>query len=88
LGQEAPQISSIVHLVAAVFRASIVPHSIEQIRADGQSGYVAAGRRPSTAALTRTGARKTSEIDRATDRVAQAGAIPITSRQYAFGLQQ
>ena len=35
LGQEAPQISSIVHLVAAGFGISIVPHSIEQIRADG-----------------------------------------------------
>jgi DNA-binding transcriptional LysR family regulator len=35
LGQEAPQISSIVHLVAAGFGVSIVPHSIEQIRADG-----------------------------------------------------
>jgi len=35
LGQEAPEISSIVHLVAAGFGISIVPHSIEQIRADG-----------------------------------------------------
>jgi DNA-binding transcriptional LysR family regulator len=35
LGQEAPQVSSIVHLVAAGFGVSIVPHSIEQIRADG-----------------------------------------------------
>jgi DNA-binding transcriptional LysR family regulator len=35
LGQEAPQISSIVYLVAAGFGVSIVPRSIEQIRADG-----------------------------------------------------
>jgi DNA-binding transcriptional LysR family regulator len=35
LGQEAPQISSIVHLVAAGFGVSVVPKSIEQIRADG-----------------------------------------------------
>jgi len=35
LGQEAPQISSIVHLVAAGFGISVVPESIEQIRADG-----------------------------------------------------
>jgi DNA-binding transcriptional LysR family regulator len=35
LGQEAPQISSIVHLVAAGFGVSVVPQSIEQIRADG-----------------------------------------------------
>jgi len=35
LGQEAPQISSIVHLVAAGFGISIVPQSLEQIRADG-----------------------------------------------------
>jgi DNA-binding transcriptional LysR family regulator len=34
LGQEAPQISSIVHLVAAGFGVSVVPQSIEQIRAD------------------------------------------------------
>lgn len=34
LGQEAPQISSIVHLVAAGFGVSIVPQSIEQIRAE------------------------------------------------------
>ncbi len=35
LGQEAPQISSIVHLVAAGFGISIVPQSLEQIHADG-----------------------------------------------------
>jgi DNA-binding transcriptional LysR family regulator len=35
LGQDAPQISSIVHLVAAGFGVSIVPQSIEQIRAKG-----------------------------------------------------
>jgi len=35
LGQEAPQIASIVHLVEAGFGISIVPRSIEQIRADG-----------------------------------------------------
>jgi DNA-binding transcriptional LysR family regulator len=35
LGQEAPQISAIVHMVAAGFGVSIVPQSIEQIRADG-----------------------------------------------------
>lgn len=35
LGQEAPQIASIVHLVAAGFGVSVVPQSIEQIRADG-----------------------------------------------------
>jgi DNA-binding transcriptional LysR family regulator len=35
LGQEAPQIAYIVYLVAAGFGISIVPHSIEQIRADG-----------------------------------------------------
>jgi DNA-binding transcriptional LysR family regulator len=35
LGQEAPQISSIVHLVAAGFGVSVVPQSIEQIRAEG-----------------------------------------------------
>ena len=35
LGQEAPQISSIVHLVEAGFGVSIVLHSIEQIRANG-----------------------------------------------------
>ncbi len=35
LGQEAPQISSIVHLVAAGFGISIVPQSLEQIRAEG-----------------------------------------------------
>ena len=35
LGQEAPQIASIIYLVAAGFGISIVPHSIEQIRADG-----------------------------------------------------
>jgi DNA-binding transcriptional LysR family regulator len=34
-GQEAPQIASIVHLVAAGFGISIVPRSIEHIRADG-----------------------------------------------------
>jgi DNA-binding transcriptional LysR family regulator len=35
LGQEAPQIASIVHLVAAGFGVSIVPQSLEQIRAEG-----------------------------------------------------
>ena len=35
LGQEAPQISSIVHMVAAGFGVSIVPQSIKQIRAEG-----------------------------------------------------
>jgi DNA-binding transcriptional LysR family regulator len=35
LGQEAPQIPSIVHMVAAGFGVSIVPQSIEQIRAEG-----------------------------------------------------
>jgi DNA-binding transcriptional LysR family regulator len=35
LGQEAPQIAYIVYLVAAGFGISIVPQSIEQIRADG-----------------------------------------------------
>jgi DNA-binding transcriptional LysR family regulator len=35
LGQEAPQIASIVHLVAAGFGVSIVPRSLEQIRAEG-----------------------------------------------------
>ncbi len=35
LGQAAPQISSIVLLVAAGFGVSVVPQSIEQIRADG-----------------------------------------------------
>jgi DNA-binding transcriptional LysR family regulator len=35
LGQEAPQISSIVPLVAAGFGVSIVPRSIEQIRTEG-----------------------------------------------------
>ena len=35
LGQDAPQISSIVHLVAAGFGVSIVPQSIEQIHAKG-----------------------------------------------------
>ena len=35
LGQEAPQIPSIVHLVAAGFGISVIPQSIEQIRADG-----------------------------------------------------
>jgi len=35
LGQEAPQISSIVHLVAAGFGVSVVPQSIEQIQAEG-----------------------------------------------------
>ena len=35
LGQDAPQISSTVHLVAAGFGISIVPQSIEQIHADG-----------------------------------------------------
>ena len=35
LGQDAPQISSIVHLVAAGFGVSIVPQSIEQIHAEG-----------------------------------------------------
>lgn len=35
LGQEAPQITSIVHLVAAGFGVSIVPQSLEQIRAEG-----------------------------------------------------
>jgi DNA-binding transcriptional LysR family regulator len=35
LGQEAPQIPSIVHMVAAGFGVSIVPQSIEQIHADG-----------------------------------------------------
>lgn len=34
-GQEAPQISSIVHMVAAGFGVSIVPQSMEQIHADG-----------------------------------------------------
>jgi DNA-binding transcriptional LysR family regulator len=35
IGQEAPQIPSTVHLVAAGFGVSIVPRSIEQIRAQG-----------------------------------------------------
>jgi DNA-binding transcriptional LysR family regulator len=35
LGQEAPQIPSIVHMVAAGFGVSIVPQSIKQIRAQG-----------------------------------------------------
>ncbi len=35
LGQEAPQIPSIVCLVAAGFGVSVIPKSIEQIRADG-----------------------------------------------------
>ena len=35
LGQEAPQIASIVHLVEAGFGISIVPHSFEHIRTDG-----------------------------------------------------
>jgi DNA-binding transcriptional LysR family regulator len=35
LGQEAPQISSIVHMVAAGFGVSIVPQSIKQIHAEG-----------------------------------------------------
>jgi DNA-binding transcriptional LysR family regulator len=35
LGQEAPQITSIVHQVAAGFGVSIVPQSIAQIRAEG-----------------------------------------------------
>jgi DNA-binding transcriptional LysR family regulator len=35
LGQEAPQIPSIVYLVAAGFGVSLVPQSIEQIHADG-----------------------------------------------------
>jgi DNA-binding transcriptional LysR family regulator len=35
LGQEAPQISSIVHQVAAGFGVSIVPQSIAQIHAEG-----------------------------------------------------
>jgi DNA-binding transcriptional LysR family regulator len=35
LGQEAPQISSTVHLVAAGFGVSVVPQSIEQIQAKG-----------------------------------------------------
>jgi len=35
LGQEAPQIASIVHMVAAGFGVSIVPESIQQIHADG-----------------------------------------------------
>jgi len=35
LGQDAPQISSIVYLVAAGFGVSIVPQSIEQIHAEG-----------------------------------------------------
>lgn len=35
VGQEAPQIPSIVHLVAAGFGVSIVPQSIEQIQAQG-----------------------------------------------------
>lgn len=35
LGQEAPQLPSIVYLVAAGFGVSIVPQSIEQIRANG-----------------------------------------------------
>ena len=35
LGQEAPQVSSFVHMVAAGFGVSIVPQSIEQIRVDG-----------------------------------------------------
>ena len=35
LGQEAPQIPSIVYLVAAGFGVSVIPQSIEQIRADG-----------------------------------------------------
>jgi DNA-binding transcriptional LysR family regulator len=35
LGQEAPQIPSIVYLVAAGFGVSVVPQSIEQIHADG-----------------------------------------------------
>ena len=40
LGQEAPQLESIVSLVAAGFGVSIVPQSIEQIRTDGVA-YVA-----------------------------------------------
>ncbi len=35
LGQEAPQISAIVHMVAAGFGVSIVPQSIKQIHAEG-----------------------------------------------------
>jgi DNA-binding transcriptional LysR family regulator len=35
LGQEAPQISSIVYMVAAGFGVAIVPHSLEQIHAEG-----------------------------------------------------
>ncbi len=35
LGQEAPQIASIVYMVAAGFGVSIVPRSIDQIRAEG-----------------------------------------------------
>jgi DNA-binding transcriptional LysR family regulator len=35
IGQDAPQIPSTVHLVAAGFGVSIVPQSIEQIRAQG-----------------------------------------------------
>jgi len=35
LGQEAPQISSTVHLVAAGFGIAVVPQSLEQIHAHG-----------------------------------------------------
>jgi DNA-binding transcriptional LysR family regulator len=46
LGQEAPQIPSIVHLVAAGFGVSVVPQSIEQIHADGVVYIPIAGEAP------------------------------------------
>jgi len=46
LGQEAPQIPSIVHLVAAGFGVSLVPQSIEQIRAEGIVYVPVAGEAP------------------------------------------
>lgn len=46
LGQEAPQIPSIVHLVAAGFGVSLVPQSIEQIHAEGVVYRPLAGEAP------------------------------------------
>jgi DNA-binding transcriptional LysR family regulator len=57
LGQDAPQISSIVHLGAAGFGVSIVPQSIEQIHAKGIAYLPIEGDAPCAPIGLRTGRR-------------------------------
>ena len=56
LGQEAPDIPSLVHLVGAGFGVSVVPMSITQIRAEGVNYLPISGERPM--AWTRLGYRR------------------------------